>query len=81
MDLERKSMFSNILATLIFFSPNFLLLIMEAKTPFFIYNFIILFLLTSTVSNLKFNEVPKSMNNSKNNISKNPTIEAKYKKI
>ena len=58
--VKHLGLIENILATIIFFCPNFLFFILssffELKLSYvFIYNFIMMFILVSSISHLKFN--------------------------
>jgi len=49
--------FESFLSAIIFFSPNFLMLfdtMLKTLWIFLLYNFIIMFMMTSTIANIKF---------------------------
>lgn len=57
---ERTSgIIQSLLSAMIFFSPNFLLFFQKAQEDFLsiflIYNFVIIFMLVSSIANIKFN--------------------------
>jgi len=70
--VKHLGVIENILASFIFFSPNFLFWFVFFKQNmfiFFLYNLIIIFLLVSTISHLKYNKTENiHLRNGINNI-------------
>lgn len=54
---SNKGLYENILASIIFYSPNFLRYVVSLPEWFYLgYNFIIIWMLTSTMSQYRFNK-------------------------